>query len=360
MAKKSQKYILHILGCLLFISIPILSSPDFNSNRDLFSVPNFRRSLLSFVLLLVFFYANYFYLIPRFYFTRKMWLFLIGVTACFAMIYWLPNLLIPFEGSPGMMMHPPMPMNGEMPDINDMPPPGDMPNVGKWHTMPFFLGRSLLLFLLVFSLSFLLRINQRLADIESEKLKTEVSYLKAQINPHFLFNTLNSLYALALEKSDATPEAILKLSGMMRYVVSESSRDLVPLESEIAYINNYISLQKLRMEEGMPFTFTTTGSPAGKYISPLLLIPFIENAFKYGINPEENAAISIAITIAEQELAMTVRNNKVNATLPYEEESGHGIENTRLRLDYLYTGKYRLSIEDEPETFEVKLIIALA
>jgi Histidine kinase len=359
MAKKSQKYILHLLGCLLFISIPILSSPDFNTNRDLFSVPNFRRSLLSFVLLLLFFYANYFYLIPRFYFTRKMWLFFIGVLACFAIVSWLPNLLIPFQGSPGMIMHPPVPVNGDVGNMGDMPPPGDMPGMSKWHTMPFFLGRSLLLFLLVFSLSYLLRINQRLADIESEKLKTEVSYLKAQINPHFLFNTLNSLYALALEKSDATPEAILKLSGMMRYVVSESSRDLVPLESELAYINNYISLQKLRMEEGMPFTLTITGSPAGKYISPLLLIPFIENAFKYGINPEENAAISIAITIADTALTMVVHNNKVHTSLPYEEESGHGIENTRLRLDYLYTGKYTLDIKDEHETFEVTLVIKL-
>lgn len=357
MAKKSQKYILHILGCVLFISIPILSSPDFNSNTNLFSVPNFWRSFMSFVLLLLFFYANYFYLIPRFYFTRRLWVFFGATLICFAIISWLPGFIIPMEKMHFFGgMRPPMPMNTDMPS---MPPP-DFSKMSKWHTLPFFLGRSLLLFLLVFSLSFLLRINQRLEDIESEKLKTEVSYLKAQINPHFLFNTLNSLYALALEKSDTTPEAILKLSGMMRYVVSESSRDLVPLESEIAYINNYISLQKLRMDDNTRFSFSAKGSTVGKYISPLLLIPFIENAFKYGINPEEDAAISINITIAETALAMTVKNNKVHATLHYEEESGHGIENTRMRLNYLYTGKYTLDIKDEPDTFEVQLILQLA
>ncbi|MFP9100071.1 sensor histidine kinase [Flavobacterium sp. RHBU_24] len=348
MAKRTQKYILHLLGCVLFISIPILSSPDFNNNTNLFSIPHFRRSLLAFVLLLLFFYANYLYLIPRFYFTRKLWLFYAAVLGCFAFVTFLPNLLIPIDENPFIIIRPQMPGSRGLP-----------PNMAKLHTLPFFLGRSLLLFLLVFSLSFLLGINQRLSDIESEKLKTELSYLKAQINPHFLFNTLNSLYALALEKSDATPEAILKLSGMMRYVVSESSRDLVPLESEIAYINNYISLQKLRMDENTYFSFETTGSPASRYISPMLLIPFIENAFKYGINPEEDAAISITIAITNNQLSLTVRNNKVHAALPYEEESGHGIENTRLRLEYLYTGKYSLTIKDETKSFEVQLTIGL-
>jgi LytS/YehU family sensor histidine kinase len=220
-------------------------------------------------------------------------------------------------------------------------------------------GSSLLQFTLVFSLSFLLRINQRLEHMKNEKLKTEVSYLKAQINPHFLFNTLNSLYALALEKSDSAPEAILKLSAMMRYVVTESGRDTVPLDNEISYVKNYIALQHLRMDGNMPFTFITSGIAAGRQISPMLLIPFVENAFKYGINPDEDAAIAIHIDITDTRLLLNVKNNKVTVHMPAEEHSGHGVDNTRQRLEYLYPDKHKLLIFDTAEQFEVQLTIHL-
>lgn len=362
MANKSQNYILHLLGCLLFISIPILSSPDLNSNTELMNLAPFRRSLLTFAFLLAFFYANYLYIIPRFYFNRKYLSFALSIIACFFIIAYLPKYLIPFNGGGGGAM----PMNdGGMPN---MPPPGGgsfgggfgrRMGGGPFPFLPFFFGGPMLQFLLVFSLSFLLRVNKRLGTIESEKLKTEVSYLRAQINPHFLFNTLNSLYALTLEKSDAAPEAILKLSGMMRYVVTESNREYVALENEINYIKNYISLQKLRIDDNTCLTFETKGSPAGKHISPLLLIPFIENAFKYGLNPEEKAAITIQIDISEKHLSLRAKNNKVNVTIPYDEKSGHGIENTRMRLEYLYPEKHNLSIFDNHDTFEVQLTLEL-
>jgi LytS/YehU family sensor histidine kinase len=225
--------------------------------------------------------------------------------------------------------------------------------------MPVGQNSSLFNFILVLSLGYLLKINQRLAHIQSEKLKTEVSYLKAQINPHFLFNTLNSVYALTLEKSDSAPEAVLKLSYMMRYVVTESSRDYVSLEKEIEYIKNYISLQQLRMDENASFSFIITGSPLGKNISPLLLIPFIENAFKYGINPEEKSVITINIDITSHEIVLNVENNKVRMELSPEDKSEQGIENTRQRLEYLYPGKHKLLIFDNPHTFAVNLSITL-
>jgi LytS/YehU family sensor histidine kinase len=223
-----------------------------------------------------------------------------------------------------------------------------------------FWGGYLFQFVLVFFISFILRINQRLSNIQSEKLQTEVSYLKAQINPHFLFNTLNSLYALALDKSDAAPEALLKLSSIMRYVVTESSRDSVPLESEINYIKNYISLQQLRMDDSAQLSFSVSGSTAGRSISPMLLIPFIENAFKYGVNPEENSAISISIVIEEEQLSLKVKNNIVNLVLPEEEKSEKGMENTQMRLEYQYPQKHKLLIFDTPDTYEVQLTLNLA
>ncbi|MXN91536.1 sensor histidine kinase [Flavobacterium sp. Sd200] len=358
MANKTQNYILHLLGSLLFISIPILSSPDLDSKRELFELAPFRSNFLAYALLLVFFYFNYLYLIPRFYFTKKYRLFFLYLIICFAIVALLPNML---------MVH----NRGFVPNMTDMPMPprmDEMPRefrgihpsaTTRFFFLPSMHGGSLLQFLLVFSLSFLLRTSQRLEYIQNEKLKTEVSYLRAQINPHFLFNTLNSLYALALEKSDAAPEAILKLSAMMRYVVTESGRDRVALENEINYIKNYISLQQLRMDGSTPLSFIVTGSTIGKTISPLLLIPFIENAFKYGLNPEENSAIDINIDIAEDTLEMRVKNNKVNTNLPPEETSGHGLTNTRQRLEFLYPEKHSLTIFDTNRHFEVQLKLTL-
>ncbi|KGO91491.1 sensor histidine kinase [Flavobacterium subsaxonicum] len=355
MAKKLQPYLLHILGCLLFISIPILSSPDLETKKILFEQAGFQKSFLSYLLLIAFFYANYLYFIPKFYFTHRYLLFFACIGLCFFIIAYVPGTLFPdlhFMNMPRPMM--PMP-DGSMPKPN-WPGRGHMP----WPMfMPALQGGSLLQCLMVFLLSFLLRTSQRLSRMQSEKLKTEVSYLKAQINPHFLFNTLNSLYALTLEKSDAAPEAVLKLSSMMRYVVTESGRDRVALDNEIDYIKNYISLQRLRMDGSTAFTFITTGNTQGKYISPLLLIPFIENAFKYGLNPEEDAAINVHIDITETELLLHVKNKKVTVSLPAGEESGHGVENTRQRLEYLYPDKHKLLIFDTNDVFEVKLTLTL-
>jgi hypothetical protein len=359
MAKKPQNYILHLLGCLLFISIPVLSSPDLDSNKELFELAPFRSNFLAYVLLLMFFYINYLYLIPNYYFTNKHLVFFSCVALCFIIVAFLPNMLMP-----GLHNGMHIPNRNGMPRIEGMPgpmgPDGVRPTAAtRFFFLPSMHGGSSLQFLLVFSLSFFLRINQRLSHIQSEKLKTEVSYLRAQINPHFLFNTLNSLYALALEKSDSAPEAILKLSSMMRYVVTESGRDRVALENEISYVKNYISLQRLRMDDSTPLTFNVTGATAGRYISPLMLIPFIENAFKYGLNPEEDTVINIDINVTDTELEMNVKNNKVTVNLPSEEQSGHGLTNTRQRLHYLYPEKHTLTILDTPGHFEVRLILTL-
>ena len=347
MTKKTQTNLLHLLGALLFLSIPILASPDRTSGHLLHVMP-FRRHFISYILLLLFFYANYLYFIPKLYFKQQRLFFFLAIIACYIIIASLPGILLGHEDMPRHM-----PMQAH--------PLPDMQNPGiTFPVMMFLRGGSIFQFLLVFFLSFLMRVNQRLNTIQSEKLKTEVSYLKAQINPHFLFNTLNSLYALTLERSDAAPEAVLKLSSMMRYVVTESSRDIVPLENEISYIKNYVSLQQLRMDDSTPFSFIITGNPAGKSISPMLLIPFIENAFKHGLNPEEDSFISISIDIGQSELEMTVKNNKVTVSIPIEEKSEQGIDNTRQRLEYLYPQKHKLAIFDTAGSFEVKLTLSLS
>jgi len=349
MAKKTQQYLLHLLGSLIFISIPILSSPDLDSNASFIHINPFQREFLSYLLLLGFFYFNYLYLIPQCYFARKYGRFFICALGCFCIIAFLPSLIMPGHMTQGVAM-------AGMPKANMHLMPG------RHHRffLPPVLGIAMLQFLMVFSLSFLLRVNRRINAIQSEKLKAEVSYLRAQINPHFLFNTLNSLYALALEKSDAAPGAILKLSSMMRYVVTESGRDRVALESEIAYLKNYVSLQRLRMDDTTVFTFKISGDTAGNYISPMLLIPFVENSFKYGLNPDEGGVIDITIAIEGNELTLYAKNKKVTVVVPPAEESRHGIENTRTRLQYLYPDLHTFELYDGADYFEVRLKLILS
>lgn len=342
MTKKIPPYLLHVLGSALFLSIPIFSSPDFEQDVNLFSVAPFLRDFSSYVLLAIFFYVNYLYLIPKFYFTGKRKQFYLLAAICFLIVILLPFFIASF---------------GIWPVFKHMPP---IPRDRLRPTMHFFIeGSGIFQFLLIFFLSFLIRINLRLSDIQNEKLKTEVSYLKAQINPHFLFNTLNSLYSLALIKSDDTSSGILKLSSIMRYVVTESSRDYVALDKELDYIRNYIALQQLRMDEGTDFVFTVKGSPEHRLISPLLLIPFIENAFKYGLNPEAESKIHINITIQGSHLYMQVYNRKTAIVIDEEEKTEQGTANTLKRLEYLYKGRYSLTVDDTETDYKVELNIEL-
>ncbi len=164
---------------------------------------------------------------------------------------------------------------------------------------------------------------------------------------------------MAIMKSDDTPTAIVKLSEMMRYVTSESNKDFVSLEKEMAYIFNYIDLQKIRFGKAVEILVNVQGETSGHTIAPLILIPFVENAFKHGINAEENSKIDIHITIIERNLHIMVSNHKVSVHQAEETKSGLGIENTRGRLQLLYPDKHTLIIHDNENDFFVSLTLHL-
>ncbi len=164
---------------------------------------------------------------------------------------------------------------------------------------------------------------------------------------------------MAIMKSDDTPTAVVKLSEMMRYVTSESNKDFVSLEKEMVYIFNYIDLQKIRFGKAVEILVNVQGETKGHSIAPLILIPFVENAFKHGINAEENSKITIHIIIEERNLHMTVSNNKVVVHQAEEIKSGLGIENTRGRLQLVYPGNHMLIIHDNEKDFFVSLTIHL-
>jgi LytS/YehU family sensor histidine kinase len=219
------------------------------------------------------------------------------------------------------------------------------------------LNEHFFVFLVVLFLALLLKIRDHWIRAEEEKLHAELAYLKTQINPHFLFNTLNSIYAMALGKSEQTAAAIVRLSSMMRYVLTDAGREKVPLKQEIAYLIDYIELQKTRFEGTLRVDLSINGDPADKQLVPLLLIPFVENAFKYGVNPEESSTITIRIDIRDHELALFVANKKVAPPEPSTDPGGLGIKNTRQRLQMLYPGQHTLEIKDDNKDFTVSLIL---
>jgi hypothetical protein len=232
---------------------------------------------------------------------------------------------------------------------------------------PLLSGGSIAIFLLVFVISTGIRVvtqwftsEQKNKEIENEKLNTELSFLKSQINPHFLFNTLNNIYSLAEAGSEKTGAAVMKLSSIMRYILTESKNDCVPLEKEIQFTTNYIEMQKMRLTNKSKVDFSITGDPAGKQISPLLFMPFVENAFKYGISTREVSPICIQLNIKEAELEFKVKNNKYNnSLLRPAETTGIGITNIKRRLELLYHNKYKLNLDDDKTTYSVNLNLHL-
>lgn len=199
-------------------------------------------------------------------------------------------------------------------------------------------------------------------EIENEKLTAELNFLKAQINPHFLFNTLNNLYYLAYTKSENTTEVIAKLSQMMRYMIYDSNYPQVPLTKEIEYMQNYISLERLRLNNQIPIQFEIKGSPENILITPLIFITFLENAFKHGVsNNSTGSWVNITIELKAKQCIYTVENSKiVKINSVKEEKSGFGLQNVQRRLELSYPGNFQLKSEDRPDRYFVQLNISLS
>ncbi|KIA95813.1 histidine kinase [Pedobacter kyungheensis] len=195
--------------------------------------------------------------------------------------------------------------------------------------------------------------------ITVEKLNAEVDFLRAQVNPHFLFNILNNLYALTLKKSEQAPDVVLKLSSMMEYMLYDSNDDKVLLDKELEYLQNYVALERLRFGNEAVITFNIANVPSGLTIAPLLLLPVVENAFKHGLS-RQTADSELNIDIAFNDLVLTVKVENTRPLAPAEPlKGGIGLSNLRKRLALLYRGKHDLQLKDEPGRFSALLIIEL-
>jgi len=193
---------------------------------------------------------------------------------------------------------------------------------------------------------------------ETNKTSTELNYLRKQTNPHFLFNALNSIYSLAYKKSDLVPDAIVTLSEMMRYMLYETDNKAVSLEKEINYIKNYIDLQKLRLNNIENIYLNIHGETRNKLIEPLLLISFIENAFKYGTDYKGAAFVKIKISIEDNILDFWIEN-KIENHIKDPNNSGIGLSNIKNRLNILYPNAHQLTIEQSDNKYSVHLNLKL-
>jgi hypothetical protein len=193
--------------------------------------------------------------------------------------------------------------------------------------------------------------------LENERLNAELNFLKLQINPHFLFNTLNSIYSQAHFRSEQTEHSILKFSRIMRYVLYDSAADKIPLTQDLEYISNYIDLQQIRLSKNITIQYDVSGPVNGLSIAPLLLITFIENAFKHGISYTTPSEIKISIAVTGNELSLTVGNAITQSSR--ESTGGVGLINARRRLDVLYPGRHLLDVIENDHLYIVNLKIEL-
>lgn len=195
-------------------------------------------------------------------------------------------------------------------------------------------------------------------EFESHRAITELSFLKAQINPHFFFNTLNSIFALTFINVETSRTALLKLSRMMRYLLYETPQNVTLLSKELEFIRDYVGIMKLRLKANTTVIFNLPNDPDERTIAPMILLPFVENAFKHGIDDLEPTTILLDIQRSDEGLELTIKNNIVKiaeASGIETSENGIGLVNTRRRLDLLYKDNYTLNIHIDKETNEYNL-----
>ncbi|MGA0555776.1 sensor histidine kinase [Larkinella sp. VNQ87] len=207
------------------------------------------------------------------------------------------------------------------------------------------------------------QLREMTQQLAREKLEAELKLLKSQIHPHFLFNTLNNLYALTLTGSPKSPEIVFKLSELMSYMLYDSNLSLVPLRKEIQYIENYITLEKIRYGDRLDVSLNVYTPLDGMQIAPLIMLPFVENSFKHGVSKQLDCVwVRVDVLVNEEDLIFKIENSKVSQ-LPKpgaQAHAGIGLQNVRKRLDIIYGDRYSLNLFNEEETYLVVLKIELA
>lgn len=292
---------------------------------------DFHQSIVIFVYFgffnITIFYTNYLYILPKYLSERRYWI-------CSLHIILLIMISGLFKYGFAYLFKETILLRGE----SEIP-------FSQYYVGAVFTGIFFIFLSTAFKFSVDWFLNEKVnKNLENEKLVAELAFLRSQINPHFLFNSLNNIYSLAYQKSDRAPEAIMKLAEIMRYMLQESNEPLVKLSREIRYLENYIELQKLRFKGEAYIDLTITGDYAEQEIAPLILISFVENAFKHGVASEPKNPINVTICISHHRLLFEISNKK--SLFNKDVSSGIGLNNVRRRLDLLYPGNYELKVDE--------------
>jgi hypothetical protein len=347
-ARNTQLILAHFLSILAFFLSPLILLQVFPGS---ISFPDLlgKWAYWQFGLLFIgFFYFHYYFMLPLL-FNRRSW---IAYGVLLILLFVLILKVEPFDQLLSLNHRLPLPdEHNKMPDAMPQPPRVDIV--------------SIVLFFLLAIAGLTVDMNRRWRETilrakkaEADKAQAELSFLRAQVNPHFLFNTLNNIYSMAVTHHEHTAESIMKLSNIMRYVTDEAHDFFVPLEQEIDCITDYIDLQKLRLGRKVQLHYKVSGYSGDKQIAPLLLMSFIENVFKYGTSNHTVSKLVIGIDIQEQQIHFHTEN-PLYTTARLTERDGIGISNTTKRLQQLYPGKHELAIIREEGLFQVRLTIDL-
>lgn len=360
----------HAGGWLLFLSLPLVFITN-NGNVSISEVLLSPLYWLCFASFAFIFYLHTYLLIPLLYHQKKGYYFLSAALLVVFIVWFRPFDQLFSSWNNRQPIHqekqiPPDQLNtdgppGAPPHFQDHPPPQDTNQPPRLRPVHIDII-SLFMLMVCMAVGFTADTSRRLqitaqqaAKAEADKANAELSFLKAQINPHFLFNTLNNLYSLALTNSEATADAILKLSNIMRYITDEVQEDFVPLHSEVDCLTDFIDLQRLRAGSKVTIDYTTQGDISLKKIPPLLLITFVENIFKYGISNHQPCTVVISIKATHNSIDLFCSNQLFDQKSMARK--GTGITNAKKRLEHLYPDKYSLIIDDINNSYTVKLIL---
>jgi len=334
---------LHAAAWLLLFSLPFLLRRSYGNEKPvaskeevsaLFAALHYTLSNLVWV---GFFYFNAYLIVPRFIYRNEYWQYVVSILACFIVILFLEAFIFIYFRNP---------------------PRFSLSNHILFNLFMF-------LFFLASSIAFRLISDKSKADRiakekENENLKTELAFLRSQVSPHFMFNVLNNMVALARKHSDQLEPSLIKLSSLMRYMIYEADEEKVALEKETEYLQSYIDLQKQRFGKNVCFNVSLSEVDDNYEIEPMLLIPFVENAIKHGTGFFENAQIDIELMVKNNILQFMVRNKYNESTEEIKDKtSGIGLTNVKRRLNLLYDKNHSLLINKNGDWFTVSLQLNL-
>jgi len=348
--------IMHLLFWVGYLSLSVFVF----SGRE-----EFDRALLIGVILIIpqmaIAYVNMELLIPGFFIKKKYWHYVGLVLLCFIALYLFYEFILPqiFQ-----RISPP-PHQGEGRWMRGNPDMMNRPFFNSFRRMRLIYSFTQTLAIFFLSTAFkttqiALKREKEAADLKSENLNSELKFLRSQINPHFLFNALNNIYSLSIVKSDKTPENILKLSDMLRYIIYDCNADRVPLEKEMNYIKNYIDLQKLKDDQITNIEVDFQHADPKCMIAPMIFIPFIENSFKHSkIEDIDNGWIKVKIENTNSYLRFTINNSLPKGKFTKDKSGGVGLENVKRRLELIYPHNHKLNIMRTDHEFKVELEVPI-